>query len=243
MFLRIFYKIQEALIYYHKYSLHGTGFQDFFQKVLRYGDPCRIIGITQENNIRLFSFQNIRIIFLYTEIIFLFQIISADLTANTDQCLFILRKGRSRKKGLLWIQCPAEGKNKVCGSIPADQIFFFCMFIICDCLFQRSASYTGIITQVLYTVYDRLLYTLRCSQRITVCREIQTVIIFINITAMYMFCHQLSPVLLYMFYINNYSAIHVTGIIKRNNIAPRFRSEEISQPPGSLLHKAGDWNV
>ena len=120
MFLRIFYKIQEALIYYHKYSLHGTGFQDFFQKVLRYGDPCRIIGITQENNIRLFSFQNIRIIFLYTEIIFLFQIISADLTANTDQCLFILRKGRSRKKGLLWIQCPAEGKNKVCGSIPAD---------------------------------------------------------------------------------------------------------------------------
>ena len=74
-------------------------------------------------------------------------------------------------------------------------------------------------------------------------REIQTVIIFINITAMYMFCHQLSPVLLYMFYINNYSAIHVTGIIKRNNIAPRFRSEEISQPPGSLLHKAGDWNV
>ena len=56
MFLRIFYKIQEALIYYHKYSLHGTGFQNFFQKVLRYGDPCRIIGITQENNIRLFFF-------------------------------------------------------------------------------------------------------------------------------------------------------------------------------------------
>lgn len=126
--------------------------------------PVGLLGLHRKIISCFFSFQNIRIIFLYTEIIFLFQIISADLTANADQCLFILRKGRSRKKGLLWIQCPAEGKNKVCGSIPADQIFFFCIFIICDCLFQRSASYTGIITQILYTVYDRLLYTLRCSQ-------------------------------------------------------------------------------
>ena len=53
------------------------------------------------------------------------------------------------------------------GNVP--QIFFLCMFISCDCFFQRSAAYPWIIAQIIHAVYDCLLYTLRCSQWVTVC--------------------------------------------------------------------------
>ena len=115
------------------------------------------------------------------------------LTATARKRLLIFCKSRNRNQCFLRFYCLTQRKYQFRRSISTDHRFGCHTFIFGNCFFQRCISDLRIIFHIFKTVTYRLLYTFRRSQWITVCRKIQTVLISIDITAMYVLRHSFSP--------------------------------------------------